>query len=80
MNRKKEEKQEKILDYIVQYITIHGYCPSFSEIGEGVGIKSKCTTHDYIKEMIENGILETDFVGAPRALRVPGFKFVKCNE
>lgn len=70
--------KEKILDYIISYIQLHGYSPSVREVGEGVGLKSTSSVKRYLDKMCYEGMLETDAgIGAPRAIRVPGYKFVK---
>ena len=72
-------RHEKILNTIITYITEHGYCPSIRELCQLTGIKSTATIQKYINEMLENGLLETDCgIGTPRALRIPGYKFVKA--
>ena len=71
--------RERILEFIICYIQDHGYSPSYQEIGEGVGLKSKNSTHCHIMKLLDLGLLETDGEpGSPRALRVPGYKFVRC--
>lgn len=35
--------RQKIYDFIVQYITEHGYSPTVREIGAGVGLQSTNT-------------------------------------
>ena len=80
VNSKKrgEYIREKILQAIIGYIEQHGYAPTYREIAEMVGLKSKCTINTHIKRMMIEGKLETDAEeGAPRAIRVPGYKFVK---
>lgn len=73
MNRK-----EEILGFIITYIQEHGYSPSYKEIGEGVGLKSMSSVYSHVNKMLQTGMLETDAgESAPRALRVPGYKFVK---
>lgn len=73
-----EETREKILQCIIQYIDKHGYPPSVREIGEIVGLRSSSSVHSQLRLMFELGMLETDGVwGIPRAIRVPGYKFVK---
>ena len=57
--------KDQILTAIVQYIADHGYPPTVREIGE---------------QMIKGGELQTDSPRSPRALRVPGYKFVKAEE
>jgi SOS-response transcriptional repressor LexA len=76
-------KRQEILDFIISYITLHGYPPSIREIGKGVGLKSTSTVHRHILKMLDDGMIETDVdsliggTGSPRAIRVPNYKFVK---
>lgn len=79
-------KRQEIYFFIVDYIKEHGYAPSYREIGEGVNLKSTSTVNMHITKMFAEGMLETDvdaFIdGIPgavssRAIRVPGYKFVK---
>lgn len=70
--------KEKVLNAIVEYISEHQYPPSVRELCEITGLKSTSSIHGYINNLLEEGLLETDCgIGAPRALRVPGYKFVK---
>ena len=72
--------KKKILDFIITYIKEHGYSPSVREIGDGVGLKSTSSVQNHLTQMIKSGMLETDAgVGIPRAIRVPGYKFVKSK-
>lgn len=76
--------REKIMAAIIAYIEEHQYVPSFDEIGEMVGLRSKSTVHHHIRVLIEQGRLENDTKDyiLTRAIRVPGYKFVKeddCN-
>lgn len=72
------DKKDEILEFVITYIQKHGYFPSYDEIGEGVGLKSKSSVNRHIHKMLDIGILETDAEWASaRALRVPGYKFVK---
>lgn len=73
---KGELRRVKILEFIKVYIKKYGYSPSYEEIGEGVGLKSKSSVYTHIKKMLDIGMLETDAEDSPRALRVPGCKFV----
>lgn len=82
---KDQEKVEKgictrkrIREYITAYIQTHGYSPSVREIGDGVGLSSSSSVQNHIQKMIQDGTLETDAPpGTPRAIRVPGYKFVR---
>lgn len=71
------EVRENIKKAIINYLLEHGYAPSYKEIGDMVGLKSKSNVNHYIKKMLEDGQLETDSEYSPRAIRVPGYNFVK---
>ena len=43
-----EEVRKQILDMIINYIEIHGYAPTYQEIGESVGLKSKSSINSHI--------------------------------
>lgn len=75
-----QETRKRILEVIIAYIEVHGYPPTVREISEGAGLKSTNTVHSHLLRMFKEGMLETDGVpGAPRAIRVPGYRFVKEN-
>lgn len=61
---------KRILAFIKAYIAQHGYPPSYSEIGDGVGLYSKSSVHSHIQKLIQLGELETDHPGSPRAIRL----------
>lgn len=70
--------KQKILEFIVAYIQKHSYPPTVREIGEGVGLKSTSSVQSHIVRMLDCGMIETDAdPGSTRAIRVPGYKFVK---
>ena len=72
--------REKILSKIVEYIETHGYPPTVREIGDMVGLKSTSSVHSHLIRMREEGMLESDGdFSSPRAIRVPGYKFVKVG-
>lgn len=76
-----EKVRRKILEYIREYVQRHGYPPSYREIGDGVGLSSTGTVQSHINQMLEEGMLETDTIaGSPRALRVPGMKYVNAEQ
>ena len=73
--------RKHILEYIVSYITEHGYAPTVREIAAGVGLKSNSSVHRHLLRMFDEGMLETDAeAGSPRAIRVPGYEFRKMEE
>lgn len=70
--------KQKILEFIISYIQLHGYSHTVREIGDGVGLKSKSSVHARLLRMLNDGMIETDAVtGSQRAIRVSGYKFVK---
>lgn len=70
--------KEAILLFIKIYINEHGYPPTVREIGAGVGLKSTSSVQSHLAKMLEMGMIETDAgIGCPRAIRVPGMKFVE---
>lgn len=76
-----ERTRQDILEYIKQYIRQHNYPPSRREIGEAVGLKSTASVQSHINRMLSEGILETDDKACtPRALRVPGMRFVNTEQ
>lgn len=75
------EIQNQIKQAVVDYIKAHGYAPTVREIGAVVGLSSSASVHRYLAEMLEAGILENDdLIGTPRALRVPGMRWINAQE
>ena len=74
-----KKRHEQIRDFIVQYIKTHGYPPSYQEIGEGVGAKSKGTIYANIQQMNELGIIKA-VPGQPRCISVPGYQFIEGDK
>lgn len=73
-----ENIRDRILDSIIGYVKEHGYSPSVREIGEMVGLKSTSSVQTHLKKMMDSGMLETDAeFSTPRAIRIPGYEFVK---
>ena len=49
--------QQKIYDYIAEFIRMQGYPPSVREIGEAVGLRSPSTVHFHLKHLEEAGMI-----------------------
>ncbi len=78
LKNRSEENAKNIMEYIVSYIKEHGYSPSVREIRDGVGLNSTSTVQNYLNKLLKSGELETDAKkGTARAIRVPGYKFIK---
>ena len=72
------KKRQEMLDFIIAYISEHGYAPTVREIGSGVNLKSTSSVHSHLLRMASEGMIETDAgFNVPRAIRVPGYKFMK---
>lgn len=73
-----EDVREQIVEVIKKYIQEHGYAPTAREIGEMVGLKSTSSIQSHLTRLFNEGKLETDAKpGSPRAIRIPGYKFIK---
>ena len=66
----KENKEQKIYEYIRSQIALYGYPPSVREICAAVDLSSPSTVHGYLKKLEEKGLILRD--GAKkRAMRLP---------
>ena len=81
ITREGEQTRERIMQAIISYIEKHQYAPTVRELLEMTDIKSTSTMHRHISVLINMGRLESDAEwGTPRALRVPGYKFIKVGD
>ena len=72
--------RDKVLQAIIDYIEKHQYPPTYAELMNMTGIKSKATVYHHIHKLIEDGLIETDAKDcSSRAIRVVGYKFVKVD-
>ena len=65
-----EGMEEKVLNYIKEFIQTNQYPPSVREIGSAVGLKSSSSVHRYLSILEEKGLLLRDG-DKTRALRMP---------
>lgn len=78
LTKQGEQVRERIVEAIKSYIQEHGYPPTVREIGEMVGLKSTSSVQSHLTRLFSEGKLETDAgPSSPRAIRVPGYKYVK---
>lgn len=78
---KSVKNKELIKEKIIFYIKEHGYAPTVREICDMTNLKSTSSVQSYLCKMFEEGELETDAkIGASRAIRVPGYKYVKVDQ
>jgi len=59
---------QDILDFIEQYVRVHGFSPSLADIGRGVGLTSRSAILRRISKLRERGKL-TYMDGVPRTIR-----------
>ncbi len=69
MQKKLNEKQQQILDFVNTQVEEKGYPPSVREICSAVGFKSTSTVHAYLEKLEESGLIHKDPT-KPRALKV----------
>ena len=70
------DTRARIRQFIIDYISSNGYPPTVREIGDGVGLKSTSSVHNHLHTMRLMGVIEGE-IDKPRAIRVPGYEFVK---
>lgn len=68
------KSKEKVLNYIVDYMTEHQYAPSIRNICEGTGLKSTSTVYSHLVNLELEGAIEFNGV---RCIAVKGYRFGK---
>src|SRR3954464_15040822 len=58
--RKLSDRQQRILDFVVEYTGEHGYPPSIREIGQAVGITSTSVVDYNLKALERSGLIRRD--------------------
>ncbi len=51
-------RQRKVLKFIEDYISTHGYAPTLTEIKEYLGVRALSTVHEHLIKLEEKGYLE----------------------
>ena len=51
------KKQRRVMDYIGSFQELNGYSPSYEEIADGLGYRSKGTVHKHLKHLVEKGMI-----------------------
>lgn len=64
------DTQQRILDYIQNYIEVNGYSPSVREIGHAVDLKSTSTVHGHLTRLEKKGLLHRETM-KPRTIDLP---------
>jgi repressor LexA len=63
--------EQKMLDYISQYLRSQGYAPTYEEIKQGLGLRSKSWVSRHLKRLEAEGHLELT-PKVPRSIRIGG--------
>ena len=85
------KKQRYVIDYISSFQELHGYSPSYEEIAEGLGYRSKGTVHKHLKNLLEKGMITKEWnksrsidivpeTGDDRAVNLPLLGLVAAGE
>ncbi len=51
------KRQKEILDYVTSYLEVHGYAPSYREIGEAFHLGSVATVAEHVETLVKKGFL-----------------------
>ena len=71
--------RKDMLDFIIQFITEHGYSPSFKEIKEGVYIGSTSSIYQHLRVLERQGKITME-PGHPRTIAVMGYEYRKVED
>jgi repressor LexA len=52
------EKQKLVYDFIQTFIKMRGFSPSYFEIAQGLGMKSKSNIHRHVHCLRERGLIQ----------------------
>jgi SOS-response transcriptional repressor LexA len=52
------ERQKLVYDFIQTFIKVRGFSPSYAEIAQGLGMRSKSNIHRHIHALKERGLLQ----------------------
>lgn len=69
--------QNKVYDFLVDYITTNLYSPSIRDICDGCGYKSTSTVQSHLISLERRGLIALENYGSPRCIKLVGYKMVK---
>lgn len=72
-------RQHDLLNFIQAYIEDEGYSPSYAEMREALGLKSKTGIHRMIENLAQRGLV-TRVSHKARSVRLPSIKCPHCGE
>ncbi len=75
---KYDKKRKTTYEFIVAFIKENGYSPTFSEIAQGIGCKSRNHALVLVEQLMEMGLVEYK-KGSQRTISVNGYKYIKTD-
>ena len=72
------ETRQSVYKFLVDYITENGYAPTYREIADGTGLKSKSTVYNHLQILEMMGKIHMD-KNKQRAIKLIGYEFVKVG-
>jgi repressor LexA len=57
MRRPLTKRQKEVLDYVTQFIELHGYAPSYREIASNFNYGSVATVAEHVQSLVDKGML-----------------------
>jgi repressor LexA len=81
MAKQKEERKEKILRFVNEFINEKGYSPSIREIGANIGISSTSLVDYYLSQLQNDGFITTAEKHVSRSVRLTlaGYETIGVN-
>lgn len=73
------KRQRQILDFIAQYIQIHGYSPTLQEIADAIGVSSLATVHEHLQALERKKVIRR-FEGTVRGIELVDSIFIKMTD
>lgn len=62
-------KERAILDFIKQYIAVHGFSPTLSDIASAMNVSSLATVHEHVQLLAKKGFIKK-YQGAIRGIEI----------
>lgn len=78
LDRRRNNKQNEVYDYIKKHILDKGFPPSVREICAGVGLSSTSTVHGHLQRLEKKGLIKRDLT-KPRAIELIKEKLLKTE-
>lgn len=63
-------KMQRVKEFISVYSAMHGVCPTFKEISDNIGIKSKSGIHRLVVALVKRGHATQHSKHYPRNIRI----------